>query len=219
MRAGTLVGSGFLRPWKGRIAGVPLTTEEVKEHIQIRYETDELEAIRMLTKCDSVSGEIYLRLRLTRSAILEALKELADDRAAQVVLCSVVCATRFEYYGAGQLLQTECARCGEIDSLEHLLRCTGMGPIPSPEEDPEPTIQYLVEMARRARDINAGPPIPKRVTLSEDLSLNMETPSEEEVLPEAGAVTLETRREELLPEETETPKDAELLAEGTKKED
>ena len=103
IRAAIRVGSGFLRPWKGSGPRVPLPVEEVREHIKSRYEADELDAIRMLRNCASASSGIFLHLVLARAVVREALKELADDRVTQVVLCGVVCATRFKYYGKGRL--------------------------------------------------------------------------------------------------------------------
>ena len=97
-----------------------------------------------------------------------------------MVLCGIICATRFKYFKEGILFPTECRRCGEVDSFVHLLRCTGMGPVPEPGVDSEPTVLYLAELARRACRIGPGLPLPKRGILAEDLSLRMETSAEEE---------------------------------------
>ena len=99
--------------------------------MMIRYETDELAALRILRNSASVSSDIYLRLGVTRATIKEALRGLADSRETQVVLCGILFATRFKYFEEGVLLRTECQRCRERDSFDHLLQCTGMVPIPT----------------------------------------------------------------------------------------
>ena len=43
-----------------------------------------------------------------------------------------------------------------------------------PEEDPEPTIQFLAELSRRACEINTGVRLPRRELLADDLSLQLE---------------------------------------------
>ena len=189
IRAGILIQNGFLDPWKGRMARIPLTNEEVQELVRIRYESDELAAIRMLRECQSVSSGIYLRLGLTRVVISETLKELAEcekARETQVVLCGIICATRFKFYEEGDLLATECKKCGEEDSFDHLLGCAQMPPVPIPGDDMEPTVQFLVELAKKARGINAGLPVPRRPILAEDVSPDVEAPAEERLTEARG---------------------------------
>ena len=86
IRAGILLGTDVLKQWKGRIARVPLTAAEVKEQVTIRYEADELQAIKMLRACGSVSSEIYTSLELTRAVIRGALGELRRLRAPKVTM-------------------------------------------------------------------------------------------------------------------------------------
>ena len=67
-----------------------------------------------------------------------------------------------------------------------------MPPTPIPKKDPEPTFQFLVELAERARDIHAGLPMPKRTVLAEDLSLRMGTSEEDRPAEEGEAERTET---------------------------
>ena len=140
-----------------------MTSDELKNAIKIRYEIDELCALKLLRGEASQSTEIILTLGLTREIIRQALSRLEHDRAKQVVLSSILCATRFKYYESGELLATSCARCGEEDSFTHLLHCAGMR-APAPKTDPEEIIEFLTILTHRAHEINAGLPIPRRTT-------------------------------------------------------
>ena len=84
-------------------------------------------------------------------------------------LNSVVCATRFKHYEGNRLMRTRCQKngCGEADSFEHLLECSGMGTPPAVqpgkeamEEGNEAMLVYLENLAIRAHEINPGPPVP-----------------------------------------------------------
>ena len=60
---------------------IPLTTDEIGETVKIKYETGELDALRMMSQCGSVSATLYLRMVLTRDIIKEAMPNLTDTRA------------------------------------------------------------------------------------------------------------------------------------------
>ena len=90
-----------------------------------------------------------------------ALEVLSEVRAHQVVLCSIICATRFKTLVGGQLLGTECRKCRTQDGFEHLLQGAELEIPAERMEEPEPTVEFLVLLARRAHEINPGLPIPR----------------------------------------------------------
>ena len=55
--------------------------------------------------------------------------------------------------------ETVCCKCGAADGFEHLLKCAGLA-IPDRTGYPEPTIAFLIELARAAYVINPGVPEP-----------------------------------------------------------
>ena len=89
-----------------------------------------------------------------------------------MVLCSILCCTRFKYFEGRFLYPTVCQKCGAEDSFDHLIQCVRLWP-PGPTEDPDPTVVFLAELARRAHAINPGMPVPKRETTEGDLVLSM----------------------------------------------
>ena len=76
---------------------IPLSGEEVNNLITIKYEGDELHAIKTVEKGCSVSGKIFQRAGSTRHIIRQALSSLAQCREEQATLRGIICATRFEY--------------------------------------------------------------------------------------------------------------------------
>ena len=146
LRAVSLIEKGFLGRWEGRMPRVPLMSDEIGELIRIGYEADELCAMRMMGERGSVSCGLYTRMGLTRDVVREAFAELSDCRARQVVLASIICATRFKYFEDGGPLRTTCGKCGEEDGFDHLLACERLA-VPRPVKDPEPTAAFLVELA------------------------------------------------------------------------
>ena len=102
-----------------------------------------------------------MSLGLTRNTIRQALAQLESCRSKQVILSSILRATRFKYYEGGKLLKTSCARCGREDNFRHLLECARLfAPVPSVST--EEMITFLVELATKAHEINKGIPIPRR---------------------------------------------------------
>ena len=160
-RAKKLLVAGLLTPFLHRSPRVTLTSDEVKEAIQIRYAIDEGRAINMLRGQFSAASEVIMRLGLTREIIRQALERCDNDRARQVALCSIVCTTRFKYYEGRDLFATTCLKCGMRDSFEHLAACVGLV-VPEPSGDPEDMLVFLTELARRALQINPGLPVPYR---------------------------------------------------------
>ena len=113
--------------------------------------------VTYLGDLSSVSGGIINKFQLNREMCAEALRRLSANRALQSTLRSVLCATRFKYFHKGGLLRTVCQYCGQLDSLPHLLSCVNMGPHP---EDPQVLAEYIVELARRAYNVNPKLPVP-----------------------------------------------------------
>ena len=97
-RARYLIQQGKMQKWRHRLARIPLTTEEIKEAIRVRYESDELAGIGMLGIRGSRSARGYLRLGLTRHTNREALAGMERPRILQTTLCGIACGTRFKYF-------------------------------------------------------------------------------------------------------------------------
>ena len=131
IRLRRLIDAEGLKPLGPRIPHTPITVDELKNAIKVRREIDELHAIKMLRREDSQASEISLELGLTREIIRQALSQRERDRAKQVVLCSILRATRFKFYESGDVLKTSCAKCGEEDNFRHLLQRVAL-PAPTP---------------------------------------------------------------------------------------
>ena len=159
VRAKKIINDGLLAGSSTRIPRIPLTQDEVKNAIQLRYAVDEAKAIGMLSGQSSTAAEVILRLGLSRDVIRQAIEHFEYSRAQQVVLCTILCTTRFKYYAKEGLLETQCLKCGEIDSFEHLVECAGLV-VPPLTKDTEPMVDFLIALTRKAYQINPGLPIP-----------------------------------------------------------
>ena len=62
---------------------------------------------------------------------------------------TIVCATRFKYYEAGDVLATSCKGCGEEASFRHLVKCANMT-VPCPSTKLAPIVDFLVDLAKKA---------------------------------------------------------------------
>ena len=160
-RAKLLLACGAITECSSRTPRIPLTPLEVKKAIKTRYAIDEAKAVKMLQGQNSAAAEVIIHLGLTRDIIRQAPAKIENNRAQQVVLCSILCATRFKYYKAGGLLKTTCLKCGSEDGYTHLVRCAGTVE-PTLSLDPESIIDFLVELSKRALQINPGLPKPRR---------------------------------------------------------
>ena len=107
-RARLTVRKSRLEEFQGKMRRMPLTNEELKEQLKVRYEINELKAIPLIGGEGSVACAIDGRLGLSRGAAGLALEELADARAWQVALCSILCAARFRCLVGGRLRRTSC---------------------------------------------------------------------------------------------------------------
>ena len=111
------------------------------------------------------------RLGLTRQLIKDAFRGLGASRQLQVILCSILRATRFKNLKDGGLLSTTCKRYQQQDSFEHVLICGALTPL-EPKEDPETVIGFLAELAGIAMRITPGLPIPRYPVTAEEISLS-----------------------------------------------
>ena len=99
-----------------------------------------------------MSSSIFRCLGLSRDSIRKAIKRFRGKRRSQVVLATIICATRSKTIAPdGGLLEVECAKCGGVDSFEHLLECMKMGPLPK-ANDEEGVVDFLVRLARAATE-------------------------------------------------------------------
>ena len=97
-RAKILLACGAIDRCSSRTPRIPLTPLEVREAIKTRYAIDEAKAVRMLQGQHSTAAEVIIHLGLKRDIIRQALSKIEENRALQVVLCSILCTTRFKYY-------------------------------------------------------------------------------------------------------------------------
>ena len=176
-RAVRLICDDMFTILRKKLLRVPPRTDEAQAAIRLRFGMDEIEVLSALSGHHSFSaGVIFKELGLTRHIIRAALEELAHSRTLQVVLCSVLCATRFKYLDAGRLISTACRKCGATDSFPHLLVCAELTP-PAPAADPNPMILFLRELALGALRTNDGPPIPFRGPNAADVELDLDPTS------------------------------------------
>ena len=162
IRAKKLIRAGILDECKHKAARIPLTADEVKDAIKLRYAVDEGKAIYMLKGQSSTAAEVIIELGLTRDVIRQALERLEYSRAKQVVLCSILCTTRFKYYESQGLLRTTCLKCGALDSFHHLVQCAALT-IPTPSQDTDHMVDFLVRLTNEAYQINPGLPRPRGI--------------------------------------------------------
>ena len=142
----TEVGPLAKRQFGSRIARVPWTTEEVKKNCKARYRADEARTLRALEGIGSISSSIFRSMGLSRDIIRKAVKRFRGKRRPQVVLATIICATRFKTIAHdGGLLDVKCIKCGGTDSFEHLLECMRMGPLPNANEEKE-VVDFLVRL-------------------------------------------------------------------------
>ena len=84
--------------WGHRVARLAWTVEEMKAHLAHRYEYDERQFIIRMKGEGSMASHIFGHSRSTRSPVMFAFNSMRFKRAAQAVLGSLFCATRFKYY-------------------------------------------------------------------------------------------------------------------------
>ena len=164
--------------WLKRLPRIPLTGEEVKSRLQLKYELDEKKAIRMLADIGSVSCGIYSSWNLNREVISRALKLLCFSRKCQTMLSSVICATRFKFLEEGRRIPTRCRNpnCiqpGCFDDIRHLLLCHDLK---LPQEGDEEMIEFLTLLATKTTVGNPGIPTP--AAMHYELELDLEDATE-----------------------------------------
>ena len=122
--------------WGEQIARIPRTAEETKAHLTARYRYDEALFLQRLQERGSEACRIYNHFTLNRTILRSAYRALRFNRAAQVALSSLICATRFKYYDArGELLTVKCPYCSEVDTFDHFLICRKIKQVPSGEAE------------------------------------------------------------------------------------
>ena len=176
--------------WKARIARIPWTQDETKMYCKIKFRADEDAILNLLQYEGSTACSIYADLHLTRSIVKEVLQKLQSDRRRQVVFASIVCATRFKTIGPNNELQAvKCARCGDRDSFEHMLRCCRLECVPD-DEDPAALFTFLLRLAREAA--RGAPVIPVRFPIPafDEISLDMEGSVDGQIGSEASTNSL-----------------------------
>ena len=154
-----------------------MTKEEVNNLIKLRREEDELKVVKVLEHGCSVSGGIFQKIGLTGHTIKQALAELSRSRIEQTALRSVICATHFKFAQEGKLYPTKCDRCGQRDSFLHMVACTGVR-LPEPSEDPDPTIKFLKEIARKVSETGHARPSPFLEPTGQHLDLDLSEDSD-----------------------------------------
>ena len=153
--------------WIRSLPRVPLTKEELKAHVENCMQGDETLHIKRLADLGSESAKNIMRLKLERSFIKEAFRQLRGEHPAQITLATIPCGTRFKYPFQGLLLPTECPNkrrsdlaCGAEDSLEHLIACYGLK---KHVGTGVASIEFMVKMARRAVSDTPGVSVPKYI--------------------------------------------------------
>ena len=81
-----------------RVVKIPMTKAEMKTAVFQKYQQDEIAAIGALRGAGSEAGRIFCHLRLTRDVVRAVLDELVEARKAQATFCSIVCATRYNFF-------------------------------------------------------------------------------------------------------------------------
>ena len=169
--------------WYACQSRIPLTTKEIQARVVTRFERDEGRVLKLLAEgARSVSCGIYERLGLTRAIIRDVLEVLRDSRILQSTFCSIICATRFKYFYKGVILPTICQYCGQVDSLSHLIACVNIGDVPRGDEDE--LRDYLVELSRRANNVNPNYPVPQVPGDGVEICLVQHSDSEDEGMEE-----------------------------------
>ena len=172
-----ILDHGCLATGGRRVRRVPLSHVKFTEGIKVKNEKDELWLIHMQGRGEDWSNEAY--------------KKSSSEGAKRKSTCPGCfgwgfCAIRFKYFTARGLAPSTCQRCGGADSFDHLLRCAGVE-LPSPSEDPAPTIAFLVQLAWGEHLIHSGAPVPRWPTSVGEISLAMDSnleSAQEESAPE-----------------------------------
>ena len=176
------------RQFGSRIARLPWTSEEVKRNCKTRYKADEARVLRALEQVGSISSSIFRCLGLSRDIIRRTIKRFRGRRRPQVVLATIICATRFKTIAPdGGLLEVRCLKCGGTDSFEHLLECMSVGPLPNLTKE-EDVVDFLVRLTWAAVEYaplwpTAVEQLPEDMGTSELLLEGWSTESDQELAP------------------------------------
>ena len=111
--------------WLQELPTIPCTKQEIKLLLEEQQHADERKALDQLQALGSESAGIIKELDLTRAVIAEVMDTLKDERNAQVVLFTILSATRFRTFVNKEMHPTVCPRpgCMQRDSFWHLVDC------------------------------------------------------------------------------------------------
>ena len=143
----------------------------------------------------SIAGADYCKMGVNRAILKETLRRLRHNRRGQVVFANIICATRFKFFDEeGTLLDVRCPNgCGDIDSLDRLLRCFNLGTL-DPEMPFDDKVAFLSRMARKATKNCPALPIPTPRSPSEGTMGAGEISFEDASSPTAPPLESQTHR-------------------------
>ena len=95
--------------------------------------------------------DLFESIRLNHGILRKASNFLAVDRRLQVMLGSILVATRREYFADSRLFCAFSQSCGPVDCFDHLVRCDKIG---LPPDTDEQTAEYLAMLATWPADAN-----------------------------------------------------------------
>ena len=108
----------------------------------------------------SVASKICQKWRINRQIVKDCQTTLSHNRALQVTLNNLLCATRFKVVVEGKLVPVRCPKqgCGQQDSWEHFIDCYEVPDISSLEGKEK--IEALVELCIKIQTTNPSRPMP-----------------------------------------------------------
>ena len=146
---------------------------ETKKHLTAGYHLDERRVMELLIEKESAACYIYKNLRLNRAIIKETLRKLTKSRIHQVVLASIICATRFKFFEGNRCFLVRCVAgggCQEPDSFPHLPRRAGQE---IPQGGAEELVDFLTVLSGRAAGGDPGLPEPLRRAAAGEIELEL----------------------------------------------
>ena len=99
------------------------------------------------------------------------------------MLCSILRVAGLKLYHNGRPLPAICKRCGRRDGFEHILQCISAQLVKAAPADADKMeqVEVLQNLARKARAIYAGGPLPMRQEGDACLELQSFSDSEDEL--------------------------------------
>ena len=102
-----------------------MTTEEIKVVVKGKHQEDTLRALQRLANLGSEAADVITQVDPTREVVREAMRELRDERKAQVHLAGMLTASRFKTHVQQGVVPIECPTKTRFarDSFWHMLEC------------------------------------------------------------------------------------------------